>query len=276
MKDDEVSVRFDMVIKIMNCVGTAMGQVFFDILSDVYGHEKVTLSLSINWSKVRHWAWLMVAVATLFLGVLADGFSINFIYLVLFERVVLRFGIGGILPNSSIITTKLSNTRYRGRITASIVCARWVGALVAAVNMGVCLLAFRESLNSGHCNSVCTLHIDTIWRIVCGIGGLPAFVIILFRFINCKPSNSKVVIDDVERLSSNDILLNWIEKNQQYKYSGRCQTKGYTNLLQKRIFGTSSGTIASSNDGRVSEFCWLQLAPGSFLRFHLSILCWRN
>jgi MFS transporter, PHS family, inorganic phosphate transporter len=124
---------------------------------------------------------IVMIVATLGLTLGTTGQSINVIGVTIFWRVILGIGIGGDYPNSSVLVSEFSNIRWRGAMMASMFSNQGFGYFFAALTSYLCLVGFRSSLQSSTCDSECQLALDKSWRIIYGMGMLPAIIALFFR-----------------------------------------------------------------------------------------------
>ena len=56
------------------------------------------------------------------------------------------------------------------------------GQFAAALVSFICAVRFKESLSSSKCEGDCIVALDKAWRIVYGLGILPAIFALYFRF----------------------------------------------------------------------------------------------
>jgi MFS transporter, PHS family, inorganic phosphate transporter len=124
---------------------------------------------------------IIMIVATLSLTLGTTGQSVNVVWITIFWRFILGIGIGGDYPNSSVLVSEFSNVRWRGAMMAVMFSAQGFGAFFAALTSFLCATGFRNSLNTQDCDSDCRLALDKSWRIVYGMGILPAVVALYFR-----------------------------------------------------------------------------------------------
>jgi len=120
-------------------------------------------------------------VATLGLTLGTSGQSINVIGVVIFWRLILGVGIGGDYPNSSVLVSEFATVRWRGATMAAMFAAQGFGAFAAALVSFLCVTGFKSSLQQSQCDVNCQLALDKSWRIVYGMGILPAVVALYFR-----------------------------------------------------------------------------------------------
>lgn len=97
---------------------------------------------------------------------LLSAFSPNFLILIIL-RVILGFGIGGDYPVSGVIMSEYSNKANRGRMVSLVFSMQALGLIIGPI-VALTLLASGMS------------H-ELAWRIMLGIGAIPALGVIYFR-----------------------------------------------------------------------------------------------
>jgi len=120
-------------------------------------------------------------VATLNLTISTSGQSIGIIGVMIFWRIILGIGIGGDYPNSSILVSEFATVRWRGAMIASVFAFQGLGAFCAALVSLICAVAFKLYLQLTTCDKNCQLALDKSWRIVYGMGMVPAVIALYFR-----------------------------------------------------------------------------------------------
>ena len=120
-------------------------------------------------------------VATLGLTLGTSGEAINVIGVTIFWRVILGIGIGGDCPNSSVLVSEFANVKWRGSMMAAMFSAQGLGSFFSALTSFLCVTGFRNSLRLAKCDEDCRLALDKSWRIVYGLGILPAIIALYFR-----------------------------------------------------------------------------------------------
>jgi Arabinose efflux permease len=144
-----------------------LGQLIFGRIADVWGRKKV----------------YGVEAALLSLGALFSAFAPNLPWLIAL-RSIMGFGIGGDYPVSSVIMSEYANVKDRGKLIALVFANQGIGTVVAvAVGMGAAL----------------ALPPNIAWRVMAGIGAIPAaLVIYLRRTVPETPRFSLVAKGDVQ------------------------------------------------------------------------------
>jgi MFS transporter, PHS family, inorganic phosphate transporter len=124
---------------------------------------------------------IIMIVATLGLTLGTTGQSVNVIGITIFWRVILGIGIGGDYPNSSVLVSEFSTVRWRGAMMAAMFSSQGIGAFFAALTSFLCTKGFQSSIQRSDCDVDCRLALDKAWRIVYGVGIVPAVVALFFR-----------------------------------------------------------------------------------------------
>ncbi len=96
----------------------------------------------------------------------ASAFSPNFFMLIVF-RVILGFGIGGDYPVSGVIMSEYSNRANRGKMVSLVFSMQALGLVIGPI---VALTLLASGINH-----------ELAWRIMLGLGALPALAVIHFR-----------------------------------------------------------------------------------------------
>lgn len=131
-------------------IAAFLGAFVFGRLADVYGRKKVYgLEASI-----------MAAAA------LASAFSPNVIWLIVF-RFILGLGIGGDYPVSAVLMSEYANTKDRGKLVSMVFSMQAVGLVTGPI-------VALTLLSAG-------VHPGIAWRLMLGLGALPALAVIYFR-----------------------------------------------------------------------------------------------
>ncbi len=132
-------------------LGTAfIGAVVFGRIADIVGRQRI----------------YGLEAAIMVVGALGSAFSPSFIWLIVF-RAVVGIGIGGDYPVSAVIMSEYANVRDRGRLVAMVFSMQAAGLIIGPLT-GIILLAVGFS------------H-DTVWRLLFGLGAIPAAAVIYLR-----------------------------------------------------------------------------------------------
>jgi MFS transporter, PHS family, inorganic phosphate transporter len=131
-------------------LGAFVGAFVFGRVADVLGRKNVYISVAV----------IMV------IGALASAFAPNLVFLIV-ARFVLGLGIGGDYPVSAVMMSEFSNRRDRGRLVSLVFSMQAVGLIVGPL---VGLVLLTSGMSSG-----------LTWRIMLGLGAVPAAAVIYFR-----------------------------------------------------------------------------------------------
>ena len=94
-------------------------------------------------------------------------------------RIFLGIGIGGDYPLSAVISSEFSSTRIRGRLMTAVFAAQGWGNFTAALVALIIVSAFKTSVL--HDDPTVLRHVDFMWRLLIGLGCIPACVALYFR-----------------------------------------------------------------------------------------------
>jgi PHS family inorganic phosphate transporter-like MFS transporter len=131
-------------------LGAFFGAITFGRLADVFGRKKV----------------YTIVAAIMIVGALASAVAPGFVWLVV-ARFVLGLGIGGDYPVSAVLMSEYSNRQDRGRLVGMVFSMQALGLIVGPL-VGLALLT------SGIGNNL-------TWRIMLGLGAIPAAGVIYLR-----------------------------------------------------------------------------------------------
>jgi PHS family inorganic phosphate transporter-like MFS transporter len=137
-------------------LGAAVGQVLFGFLGDRLGRKKVyAITLTV------------MAISSIGSALSVPFATLTTVQVLMVWRFFLGVGVGGDYPLSATIMSEYSNVRSRGRLVASVFAMQGFGLLTGAVaTLGA--VFFLPSL-------------DVVWRVVLGVGAVPALFTIYFR-----------------------------------------------------------------------------------------------
>jgi PHS family inorganic phosphate transporter-like MFS transporter len=94
-------------------------------------------------------------------------------------RFIMGTGIGGDYPLSAIITSEFAARRIRGRMMAAVFSAQGWGNLTSAIVSVITVSAYKNEILSEPLTDL--KGIDQCWRIIIGLGCVPAVVALYFR-----------------------------------------------------------------------------------------------
>ncbi|CAB1128206.1 MFS domain-containing protein [Candidatus Hydrogenisulfobacillus filiaventi] len=131
-------------------IAAFLGAFIFGRLADVYGRKAV----------------YGLEAALMALAALASALAPNILWLIIF-RFILGVGIGGDYPVSAVLMSEYANTRDRGKLVGMVFSMQALG-LVAGPIVALTILGAGASP-------------DLAWRLMLGLGALPALGIIYLR-----------------------------------------------------------------------------------------------
>jgi PHS family inorganic phosphate transporter-like MFS transporter len=112
----------------------------------------------------KHVYWLVAAITIV--GALGSAFAPSFWVLIVF-RFVLGFGVGGDYPVSAVMVSEYANRKDRGKLVGMVFGTQALGLIIGPL---VALALLGGGLGD-----------DTVWRILLGLGALPAAGVIYLR-----------------------------------------------------------------------------------------------
>ncbi|CAJ2513639.1 Uu.00g017580.m01.CDS01 [Anthostomella pinea] len=183
-------------LKASTSAGIIIGQILFGWMADKYGRRKMYgIELGI------------IVFSTLSCCLVGASHAVSFTGLMTFWRVIMGIGIGGDYPLSSVITSEFAPTRWRGAMMAAVFSMQGIGQLMAAVVALVVTVSFKEAFGNApgvdQCDLVCQMAADRCWRIIIGLGALPACFALYYRItIPETPRYTFEVARDVEKATA--------------------------------------------------------------------------
>ncbi|KAI3341900.1 major facilitator superfamily domain-containing protein [Ustulina deusta] len=183
-------------LKTSTSAGIVIGQLVFGWLADKYGRRKMYgVELGI------------ILVSTLSCCLISASQAVSFTGLMTFWRVMMGIGIGGDYPLSSVITSEFAPTRWRGAMMAAVFSMQGIGQLFAAIVALITTAAFanmfKNATNVGDCDYDCQTAADRCWRIIIGVGAVPAVFALYYRItIPETPRYTFEVAKDVEKAAA--------------------------------------------------------------------------
>ncbi|KAI1362997.1 major facilitator superfamily domain-containing protein [Xylaria arbuscula] len=183
-------------LKTSTSAGIVIGQLLFGWLADKYGRRKMYgVELGI------------ILVSTLSCCLIAASQAISFTGILTFWRVMMGVGIGGDYPLSSVITSEFAPTRWRGAMMAAVFSMQGIGQLAAAIVALIVTASFAPifltASDVAHCDYDCQTAADRCWRIIIGVGAVPAVFALYYRItIPETPRYTFEVAKDVEKAAA--------------------------------------------------------------------------
>ncbi|KAI1503946.1 H+ symporter [Biscogniauxia marginata] len=183
-------------LKASTSAGIVIGQVVFGWMADKFGRRKMYgVELGI------------IVFSTLACCLVAGSQAISVTGLLTFWRVMMGIGIGGDYPLSAVITSEFAPTRWRGTMMAAVFSMQGIGQLSAAVVALIVTASFKDAFgnapNVEQCDLVCQTAADRCWRIIIGVGAVPACFALYYRItIPETPRYTFEVAKDVEKAAA--------------------------------------------------------------------------
>ncbi|KAI0811610.1 major facilitator superfamily domain-containing protein [Xylaria sp. FL0064] len=183
-------------LKTSTSAGIVIGQLVFGWLADKYGRRKMYgVELGI------------ILVSTLSCCLISASQAVSFTGLMTFWRVLMGVGIGGDYPLSSVITSEFAPTRWRGAMMAAVFSMQGIGQLFAAIVALIVTASFadifKRAPSLGQCDYDCQTAADRCWRIIIGVGAVPAVFALYYRItIPETPRYTFEVAKDVEKAAA--------------------------------------------------------------------------
>ncbi|KAF4997890.1 hypothetical protein FGRMN_3529 [Fusarium graminum] len=127
----------------------------------------------------------IIILATLCCALISSSPAMGSTGLLVFWRIIMGIGIGGDYPLSSVITSEFAPTRWRGAMVAAVFSMQGLGQLAAAIVALITTVAFKEAFigaaDESQCGYECRLAADRAWRIIVGVGAIPACFALYYR-----------------------------------------------------------------------------------------------
>ncbi|KAL4753667.1 hypothetical protein BDW72DRAFT_190875 [Aspergillus terricola var. indicus] len=173
---DNMPQRFSVALSIATLGGAMVGQVLFGMAADIWGRRKM-YGLEL----------VVLIFTTLGVSLASTGAesSMSIVGLLIFWRFFMGVGLGGDYPLSAVICSEFAPTRIRGRMLAAVFCCQSLGSLTANLVALIAVAGFRHRLleddSRSGCTGRCVQDVDRIWRLIVGLGAVPAFIALWFR-----------------------------------------------------------------------------------------------
>jgi PHS family inorganic phosphate transporter-like MFS transporter len=202
--------------------GAMVGQVLFGTLADRLGRKRIyAVTLTV------------MAIGAIGSALATPFYGLDVVVVIAIWRFILGVGVGGDYPISATMMSEFANVRGRGRQVATVFAMQGFGLLTGAVvTLGA--LALLPSTHAG---------LDLVWRLVLGLGAVPAIATIYFRtrvpetprFILSVKGDAKTAAATVQSLTGAQVSSTSPQKNTK-KVGMRRFLSRYGTLL----FGTAA------------------------------------
>nr|CEG04215.1 unnamed protein product [Fusarium clavum] len=185
--------RVNQAFKASTSAGIVVGMIVFGWLADGFGRRRMYgVELAI------------IIMATLCCALISSSPAMGSTGLLIFWRIIMGIGIGGDYPLSSVITSEFAPTRWRGAMVAAVFSMQGLGQVAAAIVALITTVAFKDAfvgaLDESQCGFECRLAADRAWRIIVGVGAIPACAALYYRItIPETPRYTFDVEHDVEK-----------------------------------------------------------------------------
>jgi len=156
-------------------LGAFFGAIVFGRIADVLGRKRV----------------YTIVAAIMIVGALASAVAPGFVWLVI-ARFVLGLGIGGDYPVSAVLMSEYSNRKDRGRMVGMVFSMQALGLIVGPL---VGLLLLSSGVSHG-----------LTWRILLGLGAIPAAGVIYLRSKMPESPRFKDQVQGETRQAKKDIV----------------------------------------------------------------------
>ncbi|KAJ7744750.1 phosphate permease [Mycena maculata] len=168
-------------LKIATPVGTFFGQLFFGWFADIVGRKRM-YGVEL----------VIMTVGTFGQATAGNGQAVNIVAMLILWRFIMGLGVGGDYPLSATIASEFASVNIRGRMMTAVFAAQGWGNFAASLAATIITIAFKNAIDVPRCidctNPVCSLpetqtinHVDYMWRILLGIGCIPAVMALYFR-----------------------------------------------------------------------------------------------
>ena len=156
-------------------LGAFVGALVFGRIADVLGRKRV----------------YTIVAAIMIVGALASAVAPGFVWLVI-ARFVLGLGIGGDYPVSAVLMSEYSNRKDRGRMVGMVFSMQALGLIVGPL---VGLLLLSSGVSHG-----------LTWRILLGLGAIPAAGVIYLRSKMPESPRFKAQVQGETRQAHKDVV----------------------------------------------------------------------
>ncbi|KAF8622559.1 hypothetical protein AX15_006909 [Amanita polypyramis BW_CC] len=167
-KGGALSTNQDLGVKVATPVGTLIGQLLFGWLADRVGRKRM------------YGVELMIIIVATFAQALSgNANAIHIIGVLVVWRGIMGVGIGGDYPLSAVISSEFASTHIRGRLMTAVFASQGWGNFAAAIVAVVVVSAYKTQLLHESPNHL--VSVDYMWRLLIGLGCVPAVVALYFR-----------------------------------------------------------------------------------------------
>ena len=194
----------DLVVKGMALVGTLFGQLFFGTLGDRLGRK-------------GPYGWTLIIMTVTTIGCAAATWGSQDVFIGVFAmwRFLLGIGIGGDYPLSAVIVSEYTPRHLRGAMMAAIFSMQGIGFMSAAIVAIIVTKCFESSIHDCLPGVAC-MPLDHVWRIIVGIGVIPAIATYYLRTrLPETPRFTALVDHDVKKAEAD--MVSVMNNTDEYK-----------------------------------------------------------
>ncbi|KAH1496581.1 hypothetical protein KXW25_009036 [Aspergillus fumigatus] len=172
---------YEVALSIVTVGGVLLGQIAFGFAADVWGR-----------SKVYGMELVILIFPTLGLALSSSGAENSM------EGIIL----------SAVICSEFAPSRLRGRLLATVFFCQSLGQLAAQLIALIAVAGFQHHIPTNPdtitCTETCVRSLDTIWRLLVGLGAVPAFIALWFRLtiIESPRYTAEVTKDSLQAATS--------------------------------------------------------------------------
>ncbi|KAJ6533665.1 inorganic phosphate transporter [Mycena capillaripes] len=220
----KLGINQDLGVKVAAPVGTLCGQLLFGWLADIVGRKRI-----------YGLVLLIMIIGTFVQALSGSGHAVSIIGVLVVWRFLMGVGIGGDYPLSATITSEFAATRIRKRMITAVFAGQGWGNFIAV------LVAFI--VNEAYKNKIIAdpdvdqlIHVDFMWRILFGIGCVPAVFALYFRLT--LPETPRFTMD-IERN-----VLQAAEDIHSLVITGETAIHDPDAMVQRILIGTSYSWFA--------------------------------
>jgi len=146
---------------------------------------------------------MIIIVATFGQALSGTAHAIHIIGVLVVWRFIMGVGIGGDYPLSAVISSEFASTRIRGRMMTATFAAQGFGNLTAALVGLVVVTAYKNPIL--HDDPAVLAHVDYTWRLLIGLGCVPAVIALYFRLTIPETPRFTMDIERNVRRAAEDI-----------------------------------------------------------------------
>ncbi|KAF7318663.1 Phosphate permease [Mycena chlorophos] len=159
----------DLAIKVAAPVGTLFGQLVFGWLADSVGRKRM-----------YGVEMLIILTGTFAQAISGANYAISIVGVLVIWRFIMGIGVGGDYPLSAVIASESAAVHTRGRLMVAVFSSQGWGNFVAVLVSFILVTIFKPHLE-GPPDFEQLKHLDYMWRILLGIGCIPAGLGLFFR-----------------------------------------------------------------------------------------------